>query len=244
MRAFLLPALLLAAASAVLAQAPAADADAVLKSRADRAFEAADWPSAQALYVVLADREPEAPLNYARAIVAGECRGDSALSAEMVNRAMAAGLPLDSVLVKVENESYRLADGDMYPALLRRIAVQLPYLRRALQVRLLDHSVFRADHAATIATASDLLRGMPEDAAFAGMLGTLAHAYLMNGQDSLAMATYSRVLALEPDDYDALVALGNYYISSDPDKARDCLLRAYAVRPTPFVERLIQSLNR
>lgn len=42
MRAFLLQALLLAAASAVLAQAPAADADAVLKSRADRAFEAAD----------------------------------------------------------------------------------------------------------------------------------------------------------------------------------------------------------
>ena len=72
----------------------------------------------------------------------------------------------------------------------------------------------------------------------------LAQGRLLNGDYEGAMATYRDVLALYPDNYTALLYLGNY--CRDNGKAADALhylRRAQALKPTPYVDECISRLD-
>lgn len=211
-----------------------------LSQRAARAFEAGEWPSAQAMYSVIADREPDGVLCHARAIVAAEAVEDSTSALVMARHAMAAAMPPDSLLDVVQRESYRIGKPAIYARVLDGMEHELPYMRRALVLRRLNYCRQRNDDAGVIACAQRLLDGLPDDIRF---LTLLADARLNSGQAEEAVNTYMRILQLDPDNIDALTALATYYDTVGDSRASDYYRRAYAVSPTPYVARRISQLT-
>ncbi len=215
--------------------------DGVLARRADRAFAEGEWSQAQAMYSVLLGR-PQAPARpYARAIISAAMQADTAGVRTLADRAMADAVPLDSLLRGVETDSYSLRNGDIYPWLLTDMAQRMPYMRRAMLLRMLNYYIYRADAPNTIACVRSLLDGLPDDV---GFLGILADAQFKTGDSEGAVATCTRILELDPDNYEALLALANHYdAAGDTTRALESFRRAAAVRPTPYVDARITALS-
>lgn len=231
----------LAALLAVLLATFAAVADDPLAVRAARAYAAGEWTSAQAMYAVLADREPGRAEYYAKALVAASAAGDSLTAIDMAASSMAAAVPPDSLLDIVRAESYGIVKPEIYPRLLDVMSLRLPYMKRAIMLRKLNYYRDRNDAPNTIACAEALLTGIPDNVRF---LTVLAEARFANGQPEQAMAVYSRILELEPQNYEALVALANYYDARGLPEALEYFRRAQQVRPTPYVSERINQLSK
>lgn len=212
-----------------------------LAVRADRAFDSGEWAQAQAMYGVLSSR-PQAPAKpYARAIVAAYMLGDTTAVHTMADNAISAAVPLDSLLKHVETDSYNLRNGDIYPALLQDMAARMPYMRRAMLLRMLNYYVYRADAPNTIECVNQLLAGLPDDVRF---LSILADAQFKTGDTDGAVATCTRILELDPTNYEALLAMANHYDGSGrPREALDYFRRADSIRATPYVTNRIAALN-
>lgn len=209
-------------------------------AKAARAFQAGDWPSAHALYMMLSDAEPRRPQPYGRAIVASLMRGDTTATASEVERALSHGVKLDSVLTVVETDLLALGKGNMYVAELHRIGKALPYLRRPMDIRLLDYYTFRCDAPNIIRYSRLLLAGLPDSATY---LNSLANGYVLAGDMEHAVATWRHVIELHPDNLEALVSLGNALAETAPQQALPYLKKAYSLHPTPYLESLISSLE-
>lgn len=247
MKVFRRTAILLAAAlfgaSALCAsaQAPAADTDArtaQTAERAERSFAFAEWPSAQALYELLIDRRPDRPDYYARAIVAAELAGDTVAGPDLVEQAMSHGLPFAPLLADIRATSYSVGAGDGYGGFLLRLQSQLPWLARPLDNELLAYYTSRSDGPMMVRYARTMLDGLPDSVDY---LALLARGYLLQDDLPAAADTWQRILALDPDNVDALIALGNCArLQGRADDARRYLAAAYRLRPTPYLARLLQ----
>lgn len=54
------------------------------------------------------------------------------------------------------------------------------------------------------------------------------------------MDTYHRILAINPDNLTALLAIGNYlHLTGHPHQARPYLQRANNIAPTPYLTNLL-----
>lgn len=95
-----------------------------------------------------------------------------------------------------------------------------------------------------------LLKGLPDNTDF---LSTLASGYLLQDSVNRAMEVYEHILSVNPDDYDALLTLGNQAVLQLPDatgeqrqqlrtKAREWLQHAYSLRPTPYVASILKNI--
>lgn len=208
----------------------------VLSQRAARAFDAGEWASAHALYLLVSDAEPEAAMPYGRAIFAGLMQGDTSVTAPTVKRALSNHVPLDSVLSVIEAEALSHTDGRLYVAELHRIGNELPYLRRPIDARLLRYYTFRSDAPMMKRYAEALLRGLPDSPQY---LNILAKAYLIESDIPAAVATWKRTIAADADNLEALIGLGNALYESDPVEARQYLTRAYTLHPTPYLRALL-----
>lgn len=231
---------LLTIIAALAAFAGSAWGEAPLESRARRALDSGEWASAQAMYTVLAERNPSCGQYYGRAAVAAFAAGDSAAASEMAVRAMSHAVPPDSLLAPVRAESYRLGRPSIYPALMDSMASRLPHLRRPMLLRRMKYYMERGDARATIGCATQLLRAIPDDT---HLLGILADAYMQAGEEQQGADTYARILALDPANYDALLSLANHYAATGNPEALELFRRAYAVRPTPYVAQQISRLT-
>lgn len=214
---------------------------ATLQNRAARAFDAGEWASAQALYMLEADRTPTQALPYGRIVVAALMAGDTSCTISQIERAMAHGVPLDSVLAVVETESRTLGRGDMYVGELHRIENSLPYLRRPVQARLLDYYIFRNDPDNIIRYSKLLLRGLPDSPRY---LNTLAAGYALAGDTAEAIAAWQKALAADPDNVEALVSLGNALLATDRAAALEYLRRANTLRPSDYLRRIITEAEK
>lgn len=177
-----------------------------LDERAARAFDAREWASAEAMYLVISDAEPEAVRPYARIIVSNVMRGDSTATLPAVERALNAHVAIDSLLDEIRNQALEANAGDIYPQELNRIAAGLPYLRRPIDARLLDYALFRSDPDGIIRYATALLKGLPNSTLY---LNKLAYGYMLRGDMEQAAATWRRVLEIDPDNTEARLYLEN-----------------------------------
>lgn len=227
---------------AILLCACGARASETLQTRAQRAYDAADWPQVRALYTLLADRDATQPAYCARMILAAEMQGDTLAASAALQRAMSHGTPLDAVLQHIETDSYALGNGTLYPDMLMRLDRQMPYMRRAWALRLLKVYRFRNNPEGIIEYAGRLVRAdMPNAADIYNLLGG---AYVQSGRFDEAAAAYRNALAADPDNFDALVALGTLLRHTGDPEAVTFLRRAYTLRPTPALERLLTEPGR
>ena len=201
--------------------------------RASRFFANKEWASASAVYTYMLDLRPADASIYGRAIVSAAEMADTTATMQLLNRAMKAAVPLDSVLSAVQDVSFEVGNGNFYERFLLRAAHTYPWMSRPIDSYLLRYYTFRRNGPRMVEYAQKMLRGVPYDTTF---LSILADGYMTDGDLTQAARTWERILVLDPDNYSALLCLANYHnLSGRPDLADPYFRRAAAIRPTPYV---------
>lgn len=217
-----------------------------LSGKASRAYEYGEWASASALYGLMIDNRPTETALYGRAIVAAAMRDKPQEEVALLRRAIAAHVAFDSVFASVRRESFAIGQTDLYENFLKEVRTAEPWLKRTVNGYLLSYYTYRRNPRGMIAYSRELLEAVPDNEKF---LYILAQGYLLDGNDADAIATWLRITEVNPEAYDALLYMGNYYASlADNDiKARqmavEYLGRAETLRPTPYVAKKLESLT-
>lgn len=209
----------------------------VTAGRAARSFEWKEWNSAAAMYELMLRERPDSLSSYTRAVAANQMLGNDEQAIDLVERAMAHGIGLSELLEQVRLTDFALGEGDRYGALLHRLTEAMPWMRRALDNELLRYYCFRDDGPNIVRYAKVMLAGLPKSTEY---LSLLARGYMLQGLDAEAADTWRKILAIDPDNYDTLLYLGNYCRMQGNDIEAEALLRrAAAIRRTPYLESLL-----
>jgi len=215
----------------------AAQTDGVAR-RARRAFGAGEWANAQALYGLVTDRDPADTGAQSRLLASAVMRGDTASITPVVERAMAAGVPLGAMLDSLKCDLRLVSGYARYSSVLERISAERPYLRRPLMTHLLDFYTERRDGANMVRCARSLLAGLPGEPRY---LDFLAQGLLLTGDRDGAEEAWRQALTSDPADTKALISLA--VLLGDTPEALELLRRADALAPSPAIKARIKSFS-
>lgn len=208
-----------------------------LSGRAGRYFESREWPSANAMYLLMLEQQPGCASTYSHAIVSNIMAGDSVMAMEMLTRAMQHGVPVDTVLQGVQRVSFSLGNGELYKNYLYRVKEALPWYGRVIDNYLLEYYSFRRNGPRLVEYARVMLAGLPDDLRF---LRLLARGQMLSGDTDAALGTWLKAARLYPDDYDTVLDIANCLVARGRVvEARPWLRRAYGMHPTPYVASLL-----
>lgn len=213
--------------------------------KAQRAFDQKEWASASALFGLVLDINPSESQTYGHAIVASAMRNDTISQLQLMHQAIAHHVPFDSTFAAVKKVSFLLADGSLYEQFLLLVQRNTDWLSRAIDSYLLDYYVYRNNAPQIIHYSQLMLKGLPNDVKY---LTLLADALMLDSQTDKAVATYNSIVTLDPANYHAHLALGNYYALNSGNtisrqKALTHLQHAQNLRPTPHIADIIKQLN-
>ncbi len=212
-----------------------------LEVKADRFFDQKEWAQAAATYYQMLDIRPDVAATYGKAIVANAVRGDTLAEMDLMVKALNAKIPFDSVLSRVRSTSFHLGKSNLYGDFLLRVKDAYPWMRRPIDNYLLRYYIYRHDGAKMVEYSKMMLQGDPDNTAF---LMSLAQGAMLCGDFREGVRAYEAILAVAPDDYDSLLALGNYYhMEGNPTKAAAYLGRANTIHPTPHVTVLLRGME-
>lgn len=211
-----------------------------LELKADRFFNQREWAQAAATYYQMLELRPDIASTYGKAIVANAVRGDTVAEMDLLVKALNAKIPFDSVLSRVKSTSFQLGKSRLYGDFLLRAKEACPWMRRPIDSYLLRYYIYRNDGDKMVEYSNIMLQG---DSSNTGFLTSLAQGAMLCGDYPRAISAYETILATAPDNYDALLALGNYYYLEDrKEEARNYLFRANSIRSTPYVTKLLSTL--
>lgn len=209
--------------------------------RASRAFANGEWATAAAYYNHMLREKPEQCATYGRAIVANEMIGDTIVPMQLLDQAMHYGMPLDSVLSDVQSCSFQIGQGNLYEQFLLTAVDTHSWLKRPLESSLLRYYEFRSNGPMVVEYAQKMLAGSPGSPKF--MLA-LANGYMLCSEPQKAEQTWLELLKAHPNNYEATLALANFYdLNADKSSALKMFEAAYALRPTPYVAQRIEQLS-
>lgn len=224
-----------------------------LSEKAERFVHFQEWNSANAMYMLMLDQRPMESQLYSKAIVTSGLIDDEKLQLDLLERTQKNGIPLDSIFSGVRNFSFEVGESQEYEQFLKLVKDSHSWLSRPINVRLLDYYNFRNDATNMVSIGKELLGATPNDV---GYLGVLARGYMLMGDFENAVITYEQILSIDNNNYDALIAMGNYYyvmwkeaegtrsqMTSTKVKAQEYLQKAYNLCPTPFVEAKLTELK-
>lgn len=179
-----------------------------LQLKADRFFDQQEWAQAAATYYQMLEQKPQEAATYGRAIVANAVRGDSPAEMSLMVKALNNKVPFDSVLARVKSTSFALGKSNLYGDFLLKVREEYPWMRRPIDNYLLRYYIYRRDGAKMMEYSQLMLKGDTRNLAF---LDAYAKGAMLCGKDQEGIATYQQMLAIDPDNYDTLLTLGNYY---------------------------------
>lgn len=212
-----------------------------LTVKADRFYRYGEWPSALAMMQLMLDERPDDVAVRARAITAAAIMNDHVTQLSLTRGAINRHIPFDSLFSCVETAMLAQTQAPMYTSYLERVAEAEPWLARSIDAYLLRFYSFRRNPQGMITYSRKMLAGMPGNIKF---LHILAEGQILDNQMDEAVATLKQILQLDPDDNDALLTLGNYYlITGNRDEAEPLLRHACTLRPTPYLRSLLDSLD-
>lgn len=227
------------------------DYDAIA-AKAARFFSHEEWSSASAMYTLMIDERPAVPSVYGSAMVAAGMRQAADEQLELLNKALQAHVPIDSLVLATRNAAFESGHAQLFEEFLITVKEGEPWLKRTIDAYLLDYYVFRDDGPGIVRLSREMLAGLPDNE---GFTYKLARGQLLTGDIAGAMESYRDIVERNPKAYDALLYLGNYYAQKSGEstddalsadyaaKARTYLDRANAIRPTPYVSRLLRRLS-
>lgn len=199
------------------------------------------WANATALYMQIVDKYHDDPRDYAMVMIAMYMTGDTT-AVTYLERAAAYLVKPEDIFDQVRAESFALGRPDIYERMLTDARAEYPWLARIVDRELLSYYDFRNDGPRIVRYASIMLDGLPESVYYRRQL---ARGYMLCGDTSRAVRLWEDILTAEPDNYDTLLDLANYYVSVDKlDRALPYLIRAYELRPTPYVRALVDRAGK
>lgn len=224
-----------------------------LESRAERFVQFQEWGSANAMYMLMIDRCPAEPSPYSRAIVTSGLLSDSSTQAALLEMTQKQGIPLDSIFYEVNKFAYEIGESQEYEEFLLLVKEKQPWMSRNINMRLLNFYDFRNDATNMVKVAEELLVATPHEVKY---LLAVARGQMMLSLYENAVDSYEKVLEIDAENIDALLALGNYYyvvwkdaegtrsqFTSTRNKAIEYLQKAYTLQPTPFVAKILTELR-
>lgn len=215
--------------------------------KAERFYAQKEWASASAMYELMLDERPRDYSLYAKAIVSAAMVPDTIEEMNLVDKAFANLCPVDTLFNRVEKASFAIGQSTLYEQLLLKVKTAYPWTRRLVDARLLDYYSFRNAASDMLAYSDIMLAGAPDSPKF---LMIKARALLLSGRNRDAEIILNRLIELNPDNVQALIMLGNYYLIEHEKngndalltRAKDLLRRANTLEPTPYLEATLQSL--
>ena len=214
-----------------------------LKAKAERFFDHQEWASASAMFDLMLEEHPDTPRTYGQAIVANGMLGETTGQNRLMTMALDNHIPFDSVFSNVKEWSFHIGQPTLFENFLKDTRTAHPWMRRTIDGQLLKYYSFRRNGAEMIAYSNIMLAGAPDNIGFLTQLG---EGYMLTGATAQGIDIYKKILSLHPDNYNALIVLGNWYAQhpESRDKALPYLQRADSLRPTPYVTALINKLKR
>ncbi len=216
-----------------------------LEMKADRFFNQREWAQASATYYQMIELHPEVAATYGKAIVANAVKGDTIAEMDLMVKALNAKIPFDSVLSRVKSTSFQLGKSNLYGDFLLRVREAYPWMRRPVESYLLRYYCYRQDGPKMMEFSRIMLQG---DSLNVGFMQSLAQGAMLSGEYSEALSTYNQILEISPDDYNTLIALGNFHLldiaEADSTLAPIYLSRANKIKSTPYVEKLLKSFDK
>lgn len=221
-----------------------------LETKATRFFDQKEWASAEAMYTLLIDRQPDKAAYYGRAVAAAAMREladpslrpqNAAIQRTLLTKALKSRVPIDSLFKAVEQSSFQLGHADFYETFMKRAAENEPWLSRKISAMMLSYFSFRRNGEAMVEYASRLLEGAPDSES---LLLSRAKGLLILGRGNEAHETFIRALEVNPASVEALLYLGEMALTAgNRAEALDYLGRANAIEPTPRLAAVIASLD-
>lgn len=208
------------------------------RTRADRFFGENEWASATAYYGLVIEEERSDTV-FGRALVSAMMTPDTLSLMQFTDKAIAAQIPFVDLFTAVKMTCFSIGSTDSYERYLLFVKQKYAWMARAVDSYLLDYYIFRNDGENMVLYSQAMLVGLPDSEKF---LASLAEGYSLTDRMSEAIATYHRILNINPDNYDALLYVGNYLISiGERKEAMNYLQRAYSLRPTPYLKKIIET---
>ena len=212
-------------------------------------YNAREWPGAHAMLLMMIDEKPRSADLYGRDIVVQSLMNDTLGAVESLDKAMANHVPFDSVFFHIKETSFSLGRSELYERFLVRVKDSHAWLARTIDNYLLEYYCFRRNGGKMVEFSKIMLAGRPDNVNF---LTILAEGYLLEGETENSMLAYRQVLHFSPENYQALLYLGNYHfnrwmttaVADDAEQARKFLSRAYEVKPSPYVKLRLEQLAR
>lgn len=223
---------------------------ATLATKAERFYKFEEWASASAMYELMLDQRPTDTQTYAKAIVSAGMMNDSIKQIYLMERAIDKQIPFDSIFSSVEQASFTLGKARLYEQFLILVKEHQPWLSRNIDAHLLAYYAFRRNPDKMISMSQAMLQGLPDSIEF---LTLLAQGYMYRGDCDKAIDIYNHILSINPNNYNALLEAGNYYLlrfNTDPTNANACYLAlkylsaANAIRSTPHITDTLLRLNQ
>lgn len=210
-------------------------------TKARRFFENREWLNASAMYTLMLHSRPDVAENYGYAIVSNEMTSDTIAVRHLLEQSMVHNVPLDSVLNAVKSISINVGSPTHYEQLLYSVRRTYPWMSRSIDMYLMRYYVYRDNGPMMKEYALKMLAGMPDNTEFNRIL---ARGCMLMGEFDEAVRVWKEILKTDPDNYDTLLDLGNYYMTEgDHSAARPYLEQACDMRPTPYVKALLEKCD-
>lgn len=225
-------------------QADAVSPYSTLEAKASRFFNHQEWASASAMFDLMLEERPAVAQTYGRAIVANGMTGNTEAQTRLMTMALDNHIPFDSVFSGVKEWSFHIGRPKLFENFLIDTREAHPWMRRTINGHLLKYYAMRRNAPEMIAYSRIMLEGAHDNIRF---LTLLADGQMLAGDTAAGMATYRKILMLDPHNYNALLTLGNWYAmrpDETPEVSISYLERADSIHPTPYMTALLQRLRK
>lgn len=180
----------------------------VLETKASRFYKNQEWASSLAMYELMISQKDTVVNNYAKAIVLSGLLKKPDMQMAFLERTQQKGLPLDSIFGTIQKDAFAIGHPYIYESFLKLVKTKQQWLARNINIQLLKYYRYRNDADNMIDISGQLLKSTPDDV---GYLTDMAEAYALKGNLPESMKWYKKILAIDKDNYNSLLTLGNYY---------------------------------
>ncbi len=180
----------------------------VLETKASRFYQNKEWASSLAMYELMISQKPYVVNNYAKAIVLSGLLEKPDMQMAFLEHTQQNGLPLDAIFNLIQKDAFAIGYPNIYESFLKLVKTKQQWLARNINIQLLKYYKYRSDADNMIDICDQLLKSTPDDT---GYLTDMAEAYALKGDLQESMNWYNKILAIDKNNYNSLLTLGNYY---------------------------------